>query len=444
LTRPTPKEDTVSDYVKSLIDERQKAWHQAKEILDRCVADKRERTAEENEMFERANADIERLGREIDEHKRMAEIERENDVAREAFAGLVRPEIDHSRSMRQMSALERFLRTGDTSGLQAEREGSNVGVMIDLVEAARVSQAIRGGMDAAEVRALYTDTGTSGTLVPTTFVRSLYQYMEASSAVRRLSRVITTAGGENMDFPKVLAHGIGTQVIAQGTAIGGTDPTFSKITLGAYKYGQLVKLSNEAVADSAVDILGFVAENIGRALGRITDTAYVTGNGTTAPNGIVTAAGTGVKTGGTLIPLDFDDLIDLEHSVVAEYRENAAWVMNDSTAGSLRKLRAGAGDAAGTVLGEYLWEPSRVVGQPDRLHGYPVYTDGNFAAQGSAARAVAFGDWSAYYVRDVQGVRLERSDERYFDTDEIGFRGVLRTDADLADANAIKTSAQQA
>lgn len=429
----------MSDHVNSLIEARQKAWHAAKEILDRCVEDKRERTAEENEMFDRANADIERLGREITDYQRHAEVERENDVFRSAFEGVINPDTDKRQSQMQAASFERFLRTGDASGLTRAAEG---GVVVDITPAVEMSRHIRNGMDADEVRALYVGSTSGSLLAPTTFVRELYQYIEASSAIRQLARVIPTAGGENMDFPKVGTHTIGTQVAAESTTLAGTEAVFEKLTLGAFRYGQLTKLSTSFVQDAGVPIESFVAENIGRALGRITDTAYVTGNGSTQPNGIVTAAGTGVKTGGSLIPLDFDDLIDLQMSVVAEYRNNASWVMSDTTAGQLRKIRAGAGDTAGTILGQYLWEPSNQMGQPDMLLGRPVYTDVNFATQGSAARSVAFGDFSRYYIRDVAGVRIERSDERYFDTDEVGFRGVIRTDGDLIDANAIKTTSQ--
>lgn len=430
----------TADQLNALLAERNRAHEAFKELSDR-EPDPAKRSEELKTSIERADADVANLGVRIDEALKALRYERENDIARDAINSLVKPADDEARSLAQVSAIERFFRTGDTTGLTVERDGARSGVVVDLAPAARLSQAIRSGMDAREARTLLTDTGTSGSLVPTTFVASLYQYMEASSAIRRLSTVLTTASGENMDFPKVGTHAIATQVIAQGTAIGGTDPTFDKITLGAFKYGELVQLSNEAIQDSGIDILSFIAANVGRAIGRKTDTAYVTGAGSTSgPNGIVTAAGTGVKTGGSLISLTLENLIDLQHSVVDEYRNSpsAAFVMNDSTAGTLRKIRE---DAGGTT-GQFLWQPAIVLGQPDMVLGKPAYTDTNFAAQGSAARAVAFGDWSAYYIRDVQGVRFERSDDYAFNTDLVSFRGVLRTDADLIDANAIKTTSQ--
>lgn len=444
-------------YVQDLLDRRARAWEQAKEILDRCADEKRERTAEEDAMYARANEDIVRLGREADEWLDNQRVQRELDIAREAVEAVVRPEVDQARSHRQVSALERFMRTGDMTGLPTSVEGGTRGVEIDLGPSVRMFNAIRQGMDAREARAIYTDGGASaGSLVlPTTWANTLYQYMEANSAIRRISRVITTASGEPMSFPKVGTHGVGTRVIAEGTVIGGTDPIFAAMTLNAYKYGQLVKVSNEAASDIGFDLLGYVAENIGRAVGRITDTQYVSGDGSGDPNGIVTAASVGATTGGSLIAIgsgaaaaatgNLDCLITLQHTVVDAYRNNnSAWVMHDSTAGTIRKVK----DGGNGTIGAYIWTPSTTIDSasgnrmPDRLFGDPVYTDVNFGTNGSGVKPVAYGDWSAYWIRDSGSFRLERSDERFFDTDEIGFRGVLRTDADLLDSNAIKTLQQ--
>jgi HK97 family phage major capsid protein len=224
--------------------------------------------------------------------------------------------------------------------------------------------------------------------------------------------------------------------------------------LDAYKYGQLVKVSNEAVADTGFPLVEFVAENIGRAVGRITDTQYVSGDGSGDPNGIITAASVGATTGGSLIALgggaataatgNLDALIALQHSVVSSYRQNAAFVMNDQTAGTVRKVK----DGGNGTIGAYIWTASTTLDpvtgnrMPDTIFGDPVYTDVNFGTNGSAVKPVAYGDWSAYYIRDSGAFTIERSNERYFDTDEVGFRGLLRTDSDLIDTNAIKVLQQ--
>jgi HK97 family phage major capsid protein len=121
-----------------------------------------------------------------------------------------------------------------------------------------------------------------------------------------------------------------------------------------------------------------------------------------------------------------------------EYRNDpsAAWLMNDSTAGTLRKLRDGAG---GTV-GAFLWAPSLTQGVAGGVPGTfldkPVYTDSNVAAQGSNAKTVAFGAWNAFYIRNVGNVVVESDQSRYFDTDQTGFRVKTRTDSDVIDLTA--------
>jgi HK97 family phage major capsid protein len=51
------------------------------------------------------------------------------------------------------------------------------------------------------------------------------------------------------------------------------------------------------------------------------------------------------------------------------------------------------------------------------------------------AKSVIFGDLTAYVARIVRGIRFERSDDRYFDTDEIAFRAVIRGDGGLLDSS---------
>jgi HK97 family phage major capsid protein len=246
---------------------------------------------------------------------------------------------------------------------------------------------------------------------------------------------IVTASGEPMDFPKVASHAVATQVSGQGTTLAGTDPTFAKLTLTPVKHGELVKIASEVVTDSGIDIVGFIARDIGRALGRQVNAVEMA---------VLVAsafAGTGgtVATGGSLVTPDYDDLVNLQYSIVDAYRNgNAGWLMKDSTAGTLRKLRDGAGGTEGAPL----WQPSTQTGiagqvQPDTLLGFPVFTDPAVAAQGSNARVVFFGDWSAYYLRLVGDPIIERNDSVGFATDEVYFRGKWRADSGAQDTTAI-------
>jgi HK97 family phage major capsid protein len=312
----------------------------------------------------------------------------------------------------------------------------------------RVRNADKNGQNYYEVplprNAIYTHVASGSLLVPTDLASTIYQYMTASVALMSMPTTkITTAGGNPLDFPKVVTHGIGTQV-GEGTAIGGTSAVFGKVTLNAYKYGQLEQLSSETLHDDGVDILGFVASNVGRAVGEQIATALVTGSGSGAPNGIETsitnaAAPTGGTIHGLVAGVTYENLVDLVYSVNGRYRArpSTAFLFRDLTVRDLRKLRDGAGGTVGAVL----WEPSLTQGiqgaEPDLLLGYPVWTDPNVASIASTKKVAYFGDWSAYYVRLAEGFRFERSDDFAFDKDMVTFRGLARVDGDKVDDNAL-------
>jgi HK97 family phage major capsid protein len=410
----------VNDYIETLIEARNRAWHQAKEITSRATAEKRELEADERETLDRIFADIDIKKAEIDSLTARVQSEREADVAREAFADLVRPEPAAS----PVSNVEAFLRG---------QSGSRY-IDVDLRKVAAEKRAIRAGATGREVRDLVVGTaGAGGNTTPTSFERQLYDFLEVYSGMRNTNAtIITTTGGENLEFPRVSAHGTAA-VVGEGTALAEADPAFAKMTLGAFKYGQLIQISNELLQDSGVDIVGFVAQDLGRSLGRVTDTAYVVGaGGANSPQGVMSAIGTG-KTGGTAqagVP-SIADLNDLVYSVNSEYRARGAqFFMRDETAGKIRNLVNTSGD--------FLWQPSVQAGQPDRLLGFEVITDPNVVATGTNQNSVAFGDFSGFYIRDVGGVRLESSSDFAFSQDLVTWRAVLRTDSDLIDANAIK------
>ncbi len=427
-------------HVKALNTERIKAAKALTDHVDECHAAHpgQPMSGEEKEKLDRINADIDRLEAEVRTFVAMETREQESAKVREVHAsifGAPAPAQDQRSEVERFAAWAR----GETRNLDSEGKNS---YHVDLSAGKRIVDAMRAGADARDIRAsLLSDTGSVGSTVPTDMSSTLYAYMTAAvQAMAMPTTKIVTEGGNNLDFPTVAAHGIGTQVIAQGTAIGGTDPTFSKITLGAFKYGQLLPVASETLQDTGVDLLSFIASNIARAVGEVVATDLVVGTGTNEPNGIMTAisgAGT-IATGGSLIDPTYEKLIDLQYSVNSSYRNrpSVGWLMNDLTAANLRKLRDGAGGTVGAVL----WQPSLTQGiqgaEPDRLLGNNVWTDPNVASLASNAKAIAYGDFSAYYIRIASGFTLERSDDYGFNTDLVYFRGKTRVDGDCIDTTA--------
>lgn len=291
-------------------------------------------------------------------------------------------------------------------------------------------------IDPATGRVEYRDLLAGATpgsyLVPSSFSRQLVEFMTASAGMRQTNvTIVQTAGGDSFTVPRAIAGGTAA-IVGEGTALAGTDPSFDSISLGAWKYGQLLQASFEMVNDTGVDLSGFLARDAGRALGAASGAHYVAGTGTTQPIGIVTVAGTGV-TGGTGLSGQptADNLIELFFSVAAQYRGAGYWLTSDANLAVIRKLK----DADD----RYLLDPGGLaIGAPPQILGRPVVTDPTVPTFAVNAAGILFGDCSGYWIRDAGPVRFERSDSYAFNKDLISWRAVLRSDGALADLNSVR------
>lgn len=426
--------DEVQTYLDNTVTERARAWGEASEILARCATDgNRAMTVDEATKYHRiagrktTNADgtetyergvLDDLGDQIQSFADRISRERENDTLRAAYAGFIQPTDDGTRGNATES--DDFLNWRQKGGA----------LEIGLTEVANAKSMIRAGANEREVRDLLVGTTTAGGYtVPTTLARQLYDFLEVYSGIRQTNVTVLTRGsGEPFDMPTVTAHGTAA-IVGEGTALAEADPALGKVTLTTYKYGQLLQISSELLQDTAVDITGFIAKDMGRAIGRVTDNAYLNGSGTNSPTGALVKMGTAttIQTVATGVP-SYNNLVDTVYSINDLYLANTgvSWLMRQAMAGAIRKLV--------DTQGRPIWEPSIQVGQPDMLLGYPVYHDPNMGAVGTAAStAIAFGDWSPFIISQVNTIRLEASTDFAFSSDLTTYRCIFRTASNLVD-----------
>jgi len=415
----------MSDYLDRLNAGRLRAWNEAKELLDRASAEDRDLTVDERTKWDNINADIDERDSIISRALELEQREREADVARAAYEQIVRPPVDATVASRTADDdLRSFLRGDGRRALD-----------VDLTAVAAEKRAIRAGADSKELRDLtYYTAGSGANLLPTSFSRQLYDYLEVYSGVRRLNvTILTTSTGEALQLPTVTSHGTAAAV-GMGTAIAEADAAFGQITLNSYKYGQMVQAPRELIEDSGVDLEGFLATDLARAIARVTDTAYVLGAGTNAPNGLDHAGFGTAATGGTGVvgAPTYANLVTTAYGVNEEYRlDGAYWLARDATFGVVRALT--------DTTNRPIWEPSSQVGQPDRLLGYPVVSDPNVPAAATNAHSIYFGNFRGFVIRDVGSVRLESSDDFAFSSDLRTWKATFRTDSDSRDVNAVVT-----
>lgn len=405
----------------------------------------RERTAEEAEKIKRMDADIDRIDAEVREFVARETREREAAELRANTLSVFGEARAAQNDRKDTDIFRQWLTAPHGSEL------STRSFEIDIQRVAKERELLRQGASPEEIRALAWDATSGSLVVPTTMARSLYDVLEAGIAGFRIgATIMNTSTGENMQLPRLQTHSIATQVAGQGTTLAGTDPVLSRVNLNVQKYGELVRVANELVSDAAFGIDSWLGGDLGYALARVIDTDLITGSGSgNRPTGMTILAGSGtnapVKTGGSLIAPTVENFIDLQYSVNDGWRNAATggkWLMRDSVAGSIRKLRDGAG---GTV-GAFLWEPSLTSGlqngTPDRFLGAPVFTDPNCAAAGSNAILATYGEFEQYVLRTVGNPIIDRDESRYFDTDEVGFRARWRVGGNHRQVGALNNLVQ--
>jgi HK97 family phage major capsid protein len=297
----------------------------------------------------------------------------------------------------------------------------------------------RAGRVRVHTRDTLTSTATQalGVDVYGTIVQHL---VETSALMRAGATVVTTDTGENLVVPRSTGF-VTTNLIAEGAPITESDPTLGTVTLGAYKYANYFEISQELANDTPTNLLQFLARQAALSLG-LGANGYgddlINGNGTGQPRGLLLDAGTGVTgpagTAGGLgtqgtANMGTDALWNLIGSVAEPYADapSAAFLMRNAVDVGIRKLK----DTSA--------QPVQGLGDRRNLLGYPVYHDPFMPAAANAAEYIAFGAMDRYFIRIVNGVRFERSDEFRFQNDLIAFRCIIRLDGALVDTAAVKT-----
>jgi HK97 family phage major capsid protein len=387
----------MSEYIKRQHDLRQAAWHEAKQILDTAGAENRDLTSEEQEKYDRISADLDTRAAVIEQLK-----------------------ADEERAAR-LDAVAAEIRTDEVPAG-------------DDTDAEAIRKIARGEMRSFEFQKRDVLTSSSGSPVPTSFYDMVIMRARLVGPMLDVPTVLNTAGGENLQIPSLGTYSTSSTVTAQGANFSESDPAFNSFTtLGAFKYGFIIQLSRELIEDAGVDITSFLAEQIGNGLGYNVQAALTTGAGTTAPTGIVTAAGSGI-TGGTGVSGAFtaDNLIDLHYSLdgAARLLPGVGFMANGASIGAMRKLKDTAGN--------YVFSPALDANNNDLLLGRPVFENPHMASAGTGAKSVLCGHLPSFFVRTVGGIRIDRSDDFAFNADLVTFRASMRVDGNLPQTSHIK------
>lgn len=267
-----------------------------------------------------------------------------------------------------------------------------------------------------------------GYLVPEEFEHQIVDGLREANVVRALAKTITTQAERKI--PIAVGHSV-AQWTEENAAYTESNPTFGQKQIDAFKLTDLIRVSTELLQDSAFDLEAYISQEFIRAFGVAEEEAFCVGNGTKQPTGIFTANGgeVGVTAAGAAA-ITVDELISLIYALKSPYRRNAKFFMHDSTVALIRKLKDNNG--------AYLWQPSVQAGEPDRLLGYPLYTSPYVPQVEAGALAVAFGDFSHYWIADRAGRTVQRLNELYATNGQVGYVATERVDGKVILPEGIK------
>ena len=389
------------DELKRLIEEQGKAFHEFKTANDARLAgiEKNGKASPEIETkVDGLNAELTRLGKEIKDLTLKSQ-------RPEPGSEDMTPERKEHRE-----AFSRYLRKGEEKGLR-ELE----------IKTLRVGSDPDGGY-----------------LCPPEVSNTIDRIVGADVAMRQLATV-TPIGAASWKETVKVAGMTGGWLGELEEPSETTNPKLSEIEIVPGTAYVEPYASNQILEDAVFNIEGWLGEEAGISFAELEGVAFITGTGVKSPRGIAsytaTANATWVaalttywggigyiasgKSGAWADTNPADALINLQHSLKRAYRNNATWLMNDTTAATVRKFKNGMGD--------YIWQMGLQVGQPNMLFGKPVETDDNIADIASDSLSIFFADFRrAYRIVDRRGVAIIRDNittkgtTKFFTTRRVG------------------------
>lgn len=422
---------------RELREKRAKLAVDANAVLENAALTKEERGAQ----FDAIHKDADGLKIEIDQLERaealLAETRNAPPAADPADPADKGPKPEEVREKRN-KAFNSFLKFGNRS------EGGAVGRMSG--EDMLTLQEMRDMGIGTTPGAYPGITSGPGIFVPVGFEdaieSALKYYGPMLDGGQSMPRIMTTATGQPLPFPTDNDTTVVGEQVGEGAQVTTGDVTIGMVTFGAWKYStKMVKVSIELLQDSAFDIQSYLVDKFATRMGRILNTKFTTGAGTTEPQGIIT----GSTSGGTAVgantndgvsgtnTIGSDDFTTLEHSVDPLYRRGALFMMNDSVLASIKKVK--------DKYGRPLWLPGVSVNAPDTINGYGYRINNDMDALQTQVgsppvtkKTLLFGDLTKYTIRRVKGLSVLRLEERFADFGQIAFIGFARYDALLVDA----------
>ena len=279
------------------------------------------------------------------------------------------------------------------------------------------------------------ETGNAGAhyVVPESLADYVVMEQQAQSGVLQAGpTILNTATAQVFKIPTLTAaNDAAAAYHAQGAASTVTNPTFTQADLSAFRIDGHMLVADELFRDSGVNMNKLLGTLAGRALGaKVADYLgdFEIGTGSTLPNAI-TLGSTASAATASYSTVTMDEMRALYFGRLPQYRRQGSFVVLSDVLTMIGTMKDDTGN--------YIWVPSSIAAEPDKLWGRPIYDDAYMSSMASANRVAVFGDISSFYVRYSGGLEVSFSREFEFTSFSTTCRFAVWIDSVVTDAAAI-------
>ncbi|PWK65863.1 phage major capsid protein [Aminobacter sp. AP02] len=313
-------------------------------------------------------------------------------------------------------AFDRFFRKGDEAGIDAAIEA-----------------AIAAGPKAAMN---ITTPADGGYTAPLEWDRTITDKLKIVSPMRQIASVITIGGNglSKLYNDRATASGwVGESAARPET----TTAKFAEVKFNTGEIYANPAATQRLLDDSELNLESWLAGEVEAEFAYQEGVAFISGNGTDKPKGILTYTTAPSHPWGAIpivnsnaaAALTTDGLIDLVYDLPSERTPNARFTLNRKTQGAVRKLKDGQGN--------YIWQPGLVSGQPATILGFPVTELAAMPDIAADAIPIVFGDFArGYLVVDRTGTRILR--DPYTNKPFVQFYTTKRVGGGVTDPTALR------
>ncbi|EJP2516131.1 phage major capsid protein [Salmonella enterica] len=274
-----------------------------------------------------------------------------------------------------------------------------------------------------------------GYTVPDTFLAKVVEQMKAYGGIASVAQILTTSDGRTMEWATADGTAEMGVLLGENEEAGEEDTEFGMDSLGALKMtSKIIRVSNELLQDSAIDMEAYLARRIAERIGRGEARYLIQGTGAGTPKqpkGLAVSV-TGTTQTAAATAVKWQEILALKHSIDPAYRRGPKFrlAFNDNTLKLISEMEDGQGRP--------LWLPDIVGVAPASVLNVPYVIDQEIDDIGAGKKFMFCGDFNRFIIRRVRYMILKRLVERYAEYDQTGFLAFHRFDCILEDTSAIK------